>query len=203
MNKIKYIFALPVLLIISSIAFAGAEDYDEEDYYEETETTVTEEQETKELGSAVIPIYSEIKINYSSSAVGALKNNSGNEGSSANREENIDSQQSSANRQTNINSQQSSNNPSFGEEVATNKIEILNTSSRTNVMEQSSTAFVHMTTFMTNATLGVMSLISKIITYPLELLTSNSLPHVDNQYTHPSLSNTDVFSGTNKAKCDK
>jgi hypothetical protein len=53
-------------------------------------------------------------------------------------------------------------------------------------MEQSSTAFVHMTTFMTNATLGVMSLISKIITYPLELLTSNSLPHVDNQYTHPS-----------------
>jgi hypothetical protein len=38
------------LLIISSIAFAGAEDYDEEDYYEETETTVTEEQETKELG---------------------------------------------------------------------------------------------------------------------------------------------------------
>jgi hypothetical protein len=38
---------------------------------------------------------------------GALKNNSGNEGSSANREENIDSQQSSANRQTNINGQQS------------------------------------------------------------------------------------------------
>jgi hypothetical protein len=72
--------------------------------------------------------------------------------------------------------------------LKSNKIEILNTSSRTNVMEQSSTAFVHMTTFMTNAALGVMSLISKIITYPLELLTSNSLPHVDNQYTHPSLS---------------
>lgn len=71
-------------------------------------------------------------------------------------------------------------------------IKVLNGTSKTTLGEQSATVFTHMVTYTTNGLLGIIGLISKIVTYPLELLTSTELPHINNNFTETKFKQVDT-----------